>query len=167
LSIATDYRDFRKSGFQEYAVVDSFNAVRLLDDVNPPRAAAVGVAFVAAALSLGVCLGMTLYHKRGLNVDLLNLARAQDRVEVPEDVADEVFDALGTRDRAVAGDWVLIYGGTFLMSPQPQRTLILPEASTITGQTAIQLAKWSGMRVVVVTNKSKHAQILQELGAGA
>jgi NADPH:quinone reductase-like Zn-dependent oxidoreductase len=118
LSIATDYRDFRKSGFQEYAVVDSFNAVRLLDDVNPSRAAAVGVAFVAAALSWGVCLGMTLYHRRGLNLDLLNLARAQDRDQVPEDIAYEVFDALSTRDQAIAGDWVLIYGGTFLMSPR-------------------------------------------------
>jgi len=73
----------------------------------------VGVAFVAAALSLGVCLGITLYHKRGLNVDLLNLARAQDREVVPVDVVGEVFDALDARDRAVAGDWVLIYGGEY------------------------------------------------------
>lgn len=118
LSIATDYRDFRKSGFQEYAVVDSFNAVKLLGDLNPPRAAAVGVAFVAAALSLGLCLGMTLYHKRGLYLDLLSLARAQDRDEVPHDVAEEVFDALSMRDRAVAGDWVLIYGGKIPISPR-------------------------------------------------
>jgi hypothetical protein len=40
-----------------------------------PRAASVGVAFVAATISLGVCLGTNLSHKRGLQLDLLNLAQ--------------------------------------------------------------------------------------------
>jgi NADPH:quinone reductase-like Zn-dependent oxidoreductase len=59
LSVATDYRDFRKSGFQEYAIVNDFHAVRLPKNLYAPQAAAVGVAFVAAAISLGVCLGLT------------------------------------------------------------------------------------------------------------
>jgi hypothetical protein len=69
------------------------------------------VAFVAATISLGVCLGLKLSHKRGLQLDLLNLARAQDRNDIPKDVVSEVFDAIEHEDRPVAGDWILIYGG--------------------------------------------------------
>ncbi|KAH6145459.1 hypothetical protein HBI64_000830 [Parastagonospora nodorum] len=148
LSIATDYRDFRKSGFQEYAVVDEFNAVRLPKNIYAPQAASVGVAFVAATISLGVCLGMTMSHKKGLQMDLLNLARAQGRDDTPEDIVKEVFDGIEPQDRPVAGDWILIYG-----------------ASTITGQIAIQLAKWSGMRTVVIANKAKHGELLERLGS--
>lgn len=79
-----------------------------------PRAAAVGVAFVAAAISLGVCLGLNVSHKRNLQLDLLNLARAQGRKDMPEDIVGEVFDALDARSRPVAGDWILIYGGEVL-----------------------------------------------------
>jgi NADPH:quinone reductase-like Zn-dependent oxidoreductase len=114
LSIATDYRDFRKSGFQEYAVVNDFNAVRLPQELYAPRAAAVGVAFVAAAISLGVCLGLILSHKRNSHLDLLSLARVQGRKDMPEDIVGEVFDALDAQNRPVAGDWILIYGGKVL-----------------------------------------------------
>jgi len=94
--------------------VDEFNAVRLPKHLYAPQAASVGVAFVAATISLGVCLGMTMSHRKGLQMDLLNLARAQGRDSMPEDIVEEVFDALEPHDHPVAGDWILIYGGQFL-----------------------------------------------------
>jgi hypothetical protein len=108
LSVATDYREFCKSGFQEYAVVNGFNAVRLPKALYAPRAAAVGVVFVAAAIGLGVGLGLMLPHKRHLQLDLLSLTRAQGREDTREDIVGEVFDSIN--ERPVAGDWVLIYG---------------------------------------------------------
>jgi hypothetical protein len=92
-------------------VVNDFNAVRLPQELYAPRAAAVGVAYVAATISLGVCLGLMLSHNINFQLDLLDLARAQDRKNMPEDIVEEVFDALDARSRPVAGDWILIYGG--------------------------------------------------------
>jgi hypothetical protein len=80
-----------------------------------PRAAAAGVAFVAAAISLGICLGLTLSHKRHLQLGLLNLARAQGREDMPEDIVGEVCYSLDKRP--VAGDWILIYGGKLATIP--------------------------------------------------
>lgn len=44
--------------------------------------------------------------------------------------------------------------------------LTLFEASTITGQIIVQLAKLGGLKVVGVADLSKHQQLLQSLGAG-
>jgi NADPH-dependent curcumin reductase CurA len=40
------------------------------------------------------------------------------------------------------------------------------EASTITGQIIIQLAKLGGLKVVGVADLSKHRQLLQSIGTG-
>lgn len=112
LSICTDYRDFRKSAFQEYAVVSTFNAVKIPLGFNSSSAASVGVAFVAAALGLGVCFGLRI--PRGCNgekIDLLEIVRAQKKEEMSEDVVREVFDAIDPWNRPHTGDWILIYGG--------------------------------------------------------
>lgn len=44
--------------------------------------------------------------------------------------------------------------------------LTLFEASTMTGQIIIQLAKLGGLKVVGVAELSKHQQLLQSLGTG-
>ncbi|KAL7793869.1 GroES-like protein [Trichoderma ceciliae] len=147
LAVSTDYRDFRKSAFQEYAVVCCYNAIRIPRHVDPFKVASMGVAYVAAGLSLGVCLGVTFTKgpkKREFN--LLENARRYPE-DVPDDILDEVFDALAPCYQAQPGEWLLVYG-----------------ASSITGQIIIQLAKLGGLKVVGVADLSKHQQLLQSLG---
>ena len=57
--ISTDYRDLRKAAYQEYCVASSFNAIRIPKDISPKSASGLGVAFVAASLALGVCMGVS------------------------------------------------------------------------------------------------------------
>lgn len=120
LAISTDYRDYRKSAFQQYAVVCCFNAMKIPDDVDPYQVASLGVGFIAASMSLGVCLGLefpsfTSYAP----LALLDLARQQEPDEVPNDVREEVFDALSDSEKPKAGDWILMYGGKFLDPKEP------------------------------------------------
>ncbi|EHK18587.1 uncharacterized protein TRIVIDRAFT_172793 [Trichoderma virens Gv29-8] len=147
LAVSTDYRDFRKSAFQEYAIVCCYNAIRIPKHVDPFKVASMGVAFVAAGLSLGVCLGVTFKKgpkKREFN--LLENARWCPE-DVPDDIADEIFDALAPCYQAQPGEWLLVYG-----------------ASTVTGQIVIQLAKIGGLKVVGVADLNKHRQLLESLG---
>ncbi|KAF2792817.1 GroES-like protein [Melanomma pulvis-pyrius CBS 109.77] len=149
LSICTDYRDFRKSAFQEYAAVNDFSAVKVSSDSQSSRAAAVGVAFVAASIGLGICLGLTFpVPKQPQPLDLLEISRSQGKDNIPEDIFDEVFNAISLWNRPSAGDWILIYG-----------------ASSVTAQVAIQLAKWGGLRVVAIADREKHGSRLEALGA--
>ncbi|RFU81694.1 hypothetical protein TARUN_479 [Trichoderma arundinaceum] len=114
---------------------------------DPFKIASMGVAYVAAGLSLGVCLGLSFTkgpNKREFN--LLENARRYPE-DVPDDIFDEVFDALAPCYQAQPGEWLLVYG-----------------ASTVAGQITIQLAKLGGLKVVGVADLSKHRQFLQSLG---
>lgn len=147
LAVPTDYRDIRKSTFQEYTIVCCYNAIRIPKHVDPFKVASMGVAYVAAGLSLGVCLGVTFTkgpEQREFN--LLEIARRRPE-DIPDDILDEVFDALAPCYQAQPGEWLLVHG-----------------ASTITGQIIIQLAKLGGLKVVGVADLSKHQQLLQSLG---
>ncbi|KAL5119969.1 hypothetical protein ACEQ8H_002067 [Pleosporales sp. CAS-2024a] len=133
LSVSTDYRDLRKSAFQEYAVVSEFNAVKLPRSLHGYHAASVGVAFVTAAIALGVSLGMVFpTDANGSALNLLKVAQAQEPSNVPADISDEIFNAIHPRSRPRNGDWIMIYG-----------------ASSVTAQVAIQLSKWSGLKLGV------------------
>ncbi|KAF2762260.1 GroES-like protein [Pseudovirgaria hyperparasitica] len=147
LSIATDYRDFRKSAFQQYAVSTAFNAVKIPRHVDLAHTTSLGVAFVAAALALGVCLGVN-FAGPVTERSLLKTAQNQDPETLPKDVRDEVLNAISPSHTPYAGDWILIYG-----------------ASSITGQICIQLCKLSNLRVIAVANESRHGERLRALGA--
>jgi NADPH:quinone reductase-like Zn-dependent oxidoreductase len=113
LGVATDYRDSRRSAFQQYAVVSDFNAARLPPNISPTEAAALGVAFVASALALGVCLGMDLLPANGgpRGIDLLQTTRSLPRESLPADIRAECFDGIREQERAKKGDWIVIWGG--------------------------------------------------------
>ncbi|KAM0513288.1 hypothetical protein ACHAPE_007940 [Trichoderma viride] len=135
LAVPTDYRDIRKSTFQEYTIVCCYNAIRIPKHVDPFKIASMGVAYVAAGLSLGVCLGVTFTKgpkKREFN--LLEIARRRPE-DLPDSIIDEVFDALAPCYQAQPGEWLLVYG-----------------------------AKLGGLKVVGVADLSKHRQLLQSLG---
>ncbi|KAF6830759.1 zinc-binding dehydrogenase [Colletotrichum musicola] len=140
LVISTDYRDLRKAAYQQYVVTADFNAVRIPPSVSPQAGATLGVAFVAAALSLGICMGVDFSHVLG-GPDLLSLVRTTIPAEsLPQDIRGECLS--GIRDdseRAVAGDWVAVWGG-----------------SSTSANLAVQLARLAGLRVVTVVDKLRH-----------
>lgn len=113
MAISTDYRDSRKAAYQQYAVVSDFNACRLPHHLSAKEAAPLGVAFVAAAVALGICLGMDFRDaKTGLHgPNLLRDIRSKPRDELPEDIQAECFDRINESEGAQAGDWIAIWGG--------------------------------------------------------
>lgn len=117
MAISTDYRDSRKSAYQQYAVVSDFNACRLPKCISAKDAAPLGVAFVAAALALGICLGMDFRSAKGgpRGPDLLQTVRSLSRNALPEDIRKECFHGIAEGERARAGDWIAIWGGKFLL----------------------------------------------------
>ncbi|KAJ8110252.1 hypothetical protein ONZ43_g5920 [Nemania bipapillata] len=107
--ISTDYRDLRKAAFQEYVVASDFNVVKLPPTITPYAGASLGVAFVAAALSLGVCMGLSFQNIED-GPDLLKLVRRLDRNLLSEDIRSDCFDMLDITQRAGPGDWIAIWG---------------------------------------------------------
>ena len=146
LATSTDYRDFRKAAFHEYAVASAFNLCRLPMSTDLERSASLGVAFVTAALSLGVCLGLRFPG----GPDLLALARKGGRDSLPEDFRDERHAGLAPNERLKAGDWLAIWG-----------------AGSTVGFFVLQLAKMANVRVACVADIIKRGALLSDAGANA
>ncbi|KXJ89593.1 hypothetical protein Micbo1qcDRAFT_235353 [Microdochium bolleyi] len=139
IAISTDYRDLRKACFQEYVVASDFNILKLPRNVSPRQGAGVGVGFVAAALALGVCLGVDFGSVED-GPDLLAMVRGQDvQDRLAPDIAEECREGIEVAERAGSGDWIVIWGG-----------------SSVTAAVAAQLARLAGLRVVLVVNQAKH-----------
>ncbi|KAH7034535.1 chaperonin 10-like protein [Microdochium trichocladiopsis] len=136
--ISTDYRDLRKASFQQYVIASDFNTLRLPENVDPRQGACVGVGFVAAALALGVSLGLDFSNVHD-GPDLLRLVRSLDAQRFAPDILHECLYGVEVSERAVAGDWIVIWGG-----------------SSVTANLAAQLARLAGLRVVLVFNQAKH-----------
>ncbi|GKT40279.1 trans-enoyl reductase lepG [Colletotrichum spaethianum] len=138
LVISTDYRDLRKAAYQQYVVTSDFNAARIPPNVSPRAGATLGVAFVAAVLSLGVCMGVDFSGVLG-GPDLLKLLREIPAESLPQDIRAECLSGIRDHERAVAGDWVVIWGG-----------------SSTSANLAVQLARLAGLKVVTVVDKLRH-----------
>jgi len=120
MAISTDYRDSRKSAFQQYAVVSDFNACKLPLNISPAEAAPLGVAYVAAALALGICMGIDFRgekNKGPRGPDLLRIVRSLPRDALGKDIHTECFHGIREDERARAGDWIAIWGGMIRQSP--------------------------------------------------
>lgn len=113
MGISTDYRDSRKSAYQQYAIVSDFNACKLPQHLFAKDAAPLGVAFVAASIALGICLGMDfLGGKSGVRgPNLLRVVRSIPRDQLPPDIRPECFDSINESEGAKPGDWIAIWGG--------------------------------------------------------
>lgn len=113
LSPSTDYRDIRKAAFQEFVISTEYNCARIPKEVPVQNCAAVGVAFVAASLALGVCFGVDFSTSsdalRGPN--LLGLIRVFNSGRLAEDIREECLNGMALPDRATSGDWIAIWGG--------------------------------------------------------
>lgn len=109
---STDYRDMRKAAFQEYAVATHFNAARIPPTGNIHASASLGVAFVAAALALGVSFGLDFGRiQRCPGPDLPGILLQIDRKELPTDITDECYRSSSKAERITPGDWLAIWGG--------------------------------------------------------
>ncbi|KAF7867290.1 hypothetical protein EAF04_005373 [Stromatinia cepivora] len=149
MGISTDYRDSRKAAYQQYAVVSDFNACRLPNTVSPTDAAPLGVAFVAAALGLGICLGVNFAdHEETRGPDLFQAIHSLSRDSIPQDVRTECFDSIREDERPEPGDWIAIWGG-----------------SSATGCCAIQLAKLAGLKVIAIIDVARSGERMLKHGA--
>ncbi|KAF2677869.1 GroES-like protein [Lentithecium fluviatile CBS 122367] len=135
---STDYRDLRKAAFQEYSIASASNIIRLPTHVSADSGATFGVAFVAAALALGICMGVNFEDAEG-GPDLLKIVKAINADHLPEDIRQECLGGIPEGDRAKRGDYLVVWGGSstcaFVMK---------------------QLARLAGLKIISVVNSGKH-----------
>ncbi|ROT36084.1 GroES-like protein [Sodiomyces alkalinus F11] len=145
LVISTDYRDLRKAGFQQYVVSFDFNTARIPPNICSQAGATIGVAYVAAVLSLGICMGVDFSSVLD-GPNLLQIVRSIEPEALPEDIRRECRSGIDSHDKAVAGDWIAIWGGKVDLS----------QCSSTSANLAVQLARLAGLRVVTIVDKAKH-----------
>jgi NADPH:quinone reductase-like Zn-dependent oxidoreductase len=147
---STDYRDVRKAAYQEYVVTTESNVARIPQGVQVKEGAALGVAFVAAAIALGVSFGLNFSAsgKQPGSPDFLQTARGLNPLNVPSDIRSEVFSSISESERPKPGEWIAVWG-----------------ANTTTGQLAVQLAKLAGLKVAAIADLAKGSRRLYEIGA--
>jgi NADPH:quinone reductase-like Zn-dependent oxidoreductase len=140
---STDYRDLRKSAYQQVAVASSFNVARVPSAVSRERVAGLGVAFVAAVLALGVCLGCDFTEVGGPNPR--RILKSMKPESIPADQREECLRGIEEEEAVKRGDWILIWGG-----------------STTSAHVLSQLAKLIGLRVIKVVDVAKHGARLSQ-----
>ena len=113
LGISTDYRDYRKSAFQQYSIASDFNVCRIPLDLSPEKYASLGVAFVAATIALGICLGVNFGNdlQGASGPDLWSIAQGLSAEIIPDDVRAECLNGIKNIERPKRGDWLAIWGG--------------------------------------------------------
>ncbi|THW17036.1 GroES-like protein [Aureobasidium pullulans] len=146
LSPSTDYRDIRKSAFQEYAISTQHNVARLPQNVPTTHGASIGVAYVAAALALGVSLGLNLPKVSGQDdAALWEAVRKLPQDAIPIDVAAECLSSIENHERPQQGDWIAIYGG-----------------SSTSALFISEIARLAGLKVILLADFAKHGERLGE-----
>lgn len=110
---STDYRDIRKAAFQEYAVTTHYNAAKIPSTTSLHSGASIGVAYVAAALALGVSFGLDFgLAQRVPGPDLRTILKGVNAQDIPEDVRPECLPSSEAgAERVQRGDWIAIWGG--------------------------------------------------------
>ncbi|KIY00667.1 uncharacterized protein Z520_03332 [Fonsecaea multimorphosa CBS 102226] len=137
--ISTDYRDLRKAAYQQCVVATDFNTCRLPANVTPESGAGLGVAFVAAALCLGICVGLD-FSKVANGPNLLSIVKGLDPQRLPEDIRSECLNGISQTEKARPGDWLAIWGG-----------------SSTSAFILNQIARLIGLRTISIMDCRKHA----------
>lgn len=109
---STDYRDVRKAAYQEYVVTTDFNVARITPETTVKGGAAIGVAWVAATIGLGVCLGLDFGYLKNKpsGPDMFELVQEYES-QIPGDVRSECIGIISDSDRPHRGEWLAIWGG--------------------------------------------------------
>ena len=115
---STDYRDIRKAAYQQYAIANLHNTSRVPIQLSKQVSASIGVAFVTAAIILGVCLGAPFHDIKGpaAGPDLLKILRSVPESTLPEDVRKESLEGISISERARVGEWIAVWGGLYLLN---------------------------------------------------
>ncbi|KAF1847829.1 GroES-like protein [Cucurbitaria berberidis CBS 394.84] len=135
---STDYRDLRKAAFQEYSIASSFNAIRLPRHISINSGSILGVAFISAALALGICMGVN-FESIEDGPDLLDIVRNIDPESLPADIREECLSGIGKAERAKSGDFLVIWGG-----------------SSTCAHVTKQIARLAGLKIISVVDGAKH-----------
>ncbi|PVH91371.1 GroES-like protein [Periconia macrospinosa] len=135
---STDYRDLRKAAFQNYAIASSFNSIRLPSTISPHSGSILGVAFVSAALTLGICMGVD-FSSISSGPDLLKIVHSLDSETLPSDIRAECLHGITPAERARKNDTLIIWGG----------------GSTV-AHIAKQIARLAGLKIISVVDTAKH-----------
>ena len=75
----------------------------------------LGVAFVAAAIALGVSIGLDFSTILD-GPDLFRAVRSVEPSKLPIDVREECLEGVEEHERPRPGDWIAIWGGKHLVS---------------------------------------------------
>ncbi|QPC72027.1 hypothetical protein HYE68_002779 [Fusarium pseudograminearum] len=142
IAISTDYRDSCKGAYQNHVVAKSYNIVRLPGHVSFEQGSTIGVAFVTAAVALGICLGVD-FTVVDNGPDVRQVVDSLNVDPLPRDVHKEISQQIPSQDRPEPGDWFVIWGG-----------------SSTSAILSAQLAKLAGLRVAVVLDAAKHGSRL-------
>lgn len=129
----------RKAAYQQYAIATPSTVCRVPPNVSITQAAALGVAFVAATLTLGVCLGLKLPKK---GPDLRHIVRSMSLESLPADAVPECM-SIEEHERPRPGDWLVIWGG-----------------SSTSALFLSQIALLAGLKVILVVDLAKHGSKL-------
>lgn len=135
---STDYLDLRKAAFQEYSIASSFNTIRLPHNISIESGSILGVAFVSAALPPGMCMGVN-FEAIENGPDLLKILRNIDPGRIPVDIRKECLGVISDDDRAKAGDYLVIWGG-----------------SSASAHLTKQIARSAGLKIISVVDSAKH-----------
>lgn len=149
-SISTDYRDYRKAAFQEYAAASIFNVYRIPrhKSAHVHSLASLGVAFATSAIVLGVCLGLDFGNVEA-GPDLFEIVRRLPQRAIPEDVVDECSDVkLRRNERLKPRDWLVVWG-----------------AGSTVGFLLVQLARLAGVKTVAIADMTRTGSVLLDAGA--
>lgn len=139
---------------------------RIPRELKLEASAALGVAFVTAALALGICLGIDfgdVLDGMPTGPNLLRVTKSLQEEEVPQDVREECLGGIDLDERPMRGDWIAIWGGKSMISFRVR--LLTPIASSSVAFLSLQLAKLLGFRVICVADAIKHGSLLVEAGA--
>lgn len=122
---STDYRDVRKAAYQEYLVTTDYNVARIPSATTVKVGAAVGVAFVAAALGLGISLGVSFTDLKDTpsGPDLYKAIRSLDPSTIPRDISSECLSSLEASERPQPGEWLAIWGGEHTPRQAQKKTI--------------------------------------------
>jgi NADPH:quinone reductase-like Zn-dependent oxidoreductase len=135
---STDYRDLRKASFQQYSIASSFNTIRIPKTISVNSGSILGVAFVSAALALGVCMGLDFQTVED-GPDLLSILHGLDPETISPDIRQECLQGIAKRERAKAGDFLVVWGG-----------------GSTCAHVAKQLARLAGLRIISAVDSAKH-----------
>lgn len=95
-----------------------YNAAKIPPTTSIHGGASIGVAYVAAALALGVSFGLDFGLAQSVpGPDLRRILKDVNAEEIPEDIRSECLPSSEVEaDRVQKGDWIAIWGGTYSFS---------------------------------------------------